>query len=141
MAHEESILKYNINEEFGLSPVLTLFNNPRGVAWFGKVQRSEQPGTIVLLGPRRVECGLVNGAADEIGYLSYVIKPEDVGKTVAIWVSVETKSQWGNLTKAQRIHLRNVNRAGGIAGCVKSVAEVHAMVDFTVLPESHFLNK
>lgn len=64
----------------------------------------------------RVTFGLVPGSGDLIGFRSYTIRPEDVGKTVAVFTSVEVKRPSRAHTQANQIAWREcVRQRGGIA--------------------------
>lgn len=68
---------------------------------------------------RWVHYGLAVGSADLIGWYPLVIKPEHVGRTVAVFLSVETKRPKGRTAKDRLEKQRNwrnaVQAAGGIA--------------------------
>lgn len=90
-----------------------LFRNVSSSAWVGRVLRP-RPGEVTLINPRQIKCGLVKGAADLIGWTEAVIKPEDVGKKMAVFTAIEAKSRTGRLSPQQKRFLDVVNSAGGI---------------------------
>lgn len=72
-----------------------------------------------------VKIGLVPGSADFVGWAPYVVRAEDVGKTLAVFASVEVKppewretDQWR--ASNQGLWLDTVRRSGGIAGVAQS---------------------
>lgn len=88
------------------------------ITWIkGGVQTvTVRPGDAVVRGARVLHAGLFEGSADLIGWTPVVITPDMVGKTVAVFTSVEAKSGSGRLESNQETWMRNVLLAGGIAG-------------------------
>jgi len=78
-----------------------------------------QHGDVLLRGARTVMSGC-EGMPDWNGWHSMTITPDDVGKTVAVYVAIEGKTPDGRLTEAQEKHLGIVRKAGGIAFVVRS---------------------
>jgi len=66
-------------------------------------------------GPRVIRYGLFPGSADLIGWTEYTIRPEDTGRKVAVFTSIEVKAQGGSVKPSQGLWARNVSIAGGIA--------------------------
>lgn len=103
-------------------PKARLFRNNVGTGWTGpgfnlkpgQVYKA-QGGERVITNARPVEFGLVKGSGDGIGWDSIVITQDMVGRTVAVFVSLETKSKSGRATKEQLNWLQQVQAAGGIA--------------------------
>jgi hypothetical protein len=77
---------------------------------------------------RPVTFGLAKGSADLIGWTTRVITPDMVGQTVAVFTSIEVKSQSGRLRPEQRQWLEAVQAAGGIAGMARSVEDARALL-------------
>lgn len=75
-----------------------------------------QPGDAVVRNARVLHAGLMKGSGDLIGWTEVVVTPEMVGRTVAIFTSVEAKSGSGRSTPDQVKWRENVRRAGGFAG-------------------------
>lgn len=88
-------------------------------------------GTAVYANGARVEYGLCPGSGDLIGWESVVITPDMVGQRVAIFLSIEGKSETGRPTKKQRNWVERVREAGGRAGIARSVAEARQIADGT----------
>jgi hypothetical protein len=80
---------------------------------------------------RPVTFGLAKGSADLIGWTTRVITPDMVGQRVAVFASIEVKSQTGRLTPEQRQWLAAVEQAGGIAGVARSVEDAEAVLRIT----------
>lgn len=74
-----------------------------------------QTGLYKLQDGRVLQSGLAKGSADLIGWKTIEITPDMVGKKVAVFLSVEVKSQKGRLTSEQENWLKCVNSVGGIA--------------------------
>jgi hypothetical protein len=62
-----------------------------------------------------VRFGLLTGSGDYIGWKPTVITPDMVGKTVAVFQSIEVKTLRDRLSAEQRKWNRAVARDGGIA--------------------------
>jgi hypothetical protein len=80
---------------------------------------------------RPVTFGLAKGSADLIGWTTRVITPDMVGQRVAVFASIEVKSQTGRLTPEQRQWLAAVSEAGGLAGVARSVEDAEAVLRIT----------
>lgn len=91
-----------------------VFRNNVGTGWVGKVIRRAE-GQLTLAQPRPLEAGLCTGSSDLIGWRTITITPEMVGKTVAVFAAVETKTKVGRLSQDQANFLRVVHAAGGVA--------------------------
>ena len=70
-----------------------------------------------------VRYGLCNGSSDIIGWKPVTITPDMVGKTVAVFVAVETKSARGRTSKEQDNFITRVREAGGITGVARDESE------------------
>lgn len=108
-----------------------LFRNSNGVGWVGKSWRCPKDGTNVVLQEgdvvvrkaRALHAGLQAGSGDLIGWRSFVIQPEDVGRRVAQFVSFEAKEGAGQMRANQRTWREEVEKAGGIAVEVRSIED------------------
>lgn len=103
-----------ILDAVGRLPAARLFRNNVGMGWVGEWTR-RRDGSIVIRNPRPLHAGLIAGSGDYIGWVSYVVRPEDVGRTLAIFASIESKDGKGRLEEDQRRWRDNVRAAGGIA--------------------------
>jgi hypothetical protein len=79
-------------------------------------------GTFLTMDGRPVKIG-EPGVSDLIGVVSHVIRPEDVGKTVGVFVAMETKKEGRDTTSKER------RESQGIAGIVRSEEEALALVE------------
>lgn len=68
------------------------------------------------------------GSADLVGWKALTIQPEDVGKTIAVFLSIEVKSENGTLRKEQEAWRDAVLRHGGIAIVAKSAQEAEEKI-------------
>jgi len=79
-----------------------------------------------------IQFGLAPGSADCIGFKSILITEEMIGKRIAQFVSIETKSPTGKTNKKRletQTNWRNmVIEHGGIAGFSRSVEESKALL-------------
>lgn len=107
-----------------------MFRNSVGLGWIGQtvrvtkpIQMLVYPGDVVVKKARALHAGLATGSADLIGFKSYVVQPEDVGRRVAVFVSMEAKEGTGRMSPEQKNWRDQVQAAGGIAGEVRSVED------------------
>lgn len=63
-----------------------------------------------------------NGASDLIGFMPVTITPEMVGKTVAVFVAVEVKTEAGIVSDEQSAFLEIVKKKGGISGVLRDIS-------------------
>ena len=98
-----------------------LFRANAGKAWQGDRAQIHK-GILTLHNPRRIEL-MPAGTTDLIGWQSVTIRAEDVGKQVAVFVGIETKSADGRYRKGQRAFRRQVEKAGGMVGLARSIED------------------
>lgn len=83
-------------------------------------------GTGIMPDGTPVKFGVCNpGGSDLVGYYSVVVRPEWVGRRVAVFSAIETKSASGVVSGAQALFLSKVTEAGGIAIVARSADDVH----------------
>ena len=116
MANDETTIQQQIRLAIGTRPDLKLFRNNTGTL--------PDPRT-----GRPVQFGLARGSADLIGLRTVTITPDMVGQRVAVFTSIEVKTQTGRITPAQHNWLHMVRRAGGIAGIARSVRDAQNLLD------------
>lgn len=105
-----------------------LFRQNVGLGWVGRIVK-RTADTVTLKDPRPLHAGLMKGSADIIGWLPVVITPDMVGRTVAVFVSVETKAEKGGTLRDEQEHWRHVvHKNGGIAGVVRSVDQLEILL-------------
>jgi hypothetical protein len=90
-----------------------LFRNNVGEAWAGKSYHYDS--RVIIESPYRIHYGLTVGSADLIGWTQYTIQPEDVGRKVAVFTSVEVKGPRGRASEEQLHWQATVKISGGIA--------------------------
>lgn len=110
-----------------------IFRNNVGKAWQGKTIFNGfhkggdiflKPGRYLILKDHRIiHFGLMEGSSDGIGYLPTVVTQEMVGKTIAIFLALEAKTDSGKLTPPQAKFIDVINKAGGIAGVARNEEE------------------
>jgi hypothetical protein len=108
-----------------------LFRNNVAVAWTGKVVRNRD-GSITITDPRPLHAGLAQGSADLVGWKPVVITPDMVGKTVAVFASVEVKTLRGRPTKEQVAWMKVVAGAGGFSGIARSDGDLDNILGVSV---------
>jgi len=76
-----------------------------------------------------VRFGLCEGSSDFIGFTEYTVKPEDVGRNIAVFTAIETKRpKGGSLTEEQETFINRVKQAGGIAGAARTPLEATELI-------------
>jgi len=113
----------------------TMFRQNVGQGWAGRavVIRASTtvrvgPGDVVIRGARPLHAGLIKGSSDLIGWTRVTVKPEHVGKTIAVFTAVECKSEDGPVTTEQTNFIDQVNAAGGLAGVARTPGEAVEIV-------------
>lgn len=100
-----------------------IFRNNVGMGWAGKFIRKNGEFTIIS-NARPLHAGLFEGSHDLIGYTSVIITQEMVGKPVAIFTSIEVKTETGVKRDKQKRWAENVANAGGVVFFAKSTQDV-----------------
>lgn len=109
----ESDVQSMIRQQVGNGPV-RLFRNNVGATRDGK--------------GRLIRYGLAKGSADLIGWITRKITQDDVGKSIAQFVSIEVKSSTGKPRPDQIAWQDIVNKAGGCAGIARSVEDAQKII-------------
>ena len=113
-----------------------IFRNNVGQAWAspksftlkaGQTYRAKG-GERVLMTPYPISFGLVNGSGDGIGWRTITVTPEMVGRDIAQFLSVETKTAKGPVQDEQETWQTNVNKAGGLAIIARSPEEAEQLI-------------
>lgn len=97
------------------------------VARFGTQLFRNNVGTCRADDGRVVRFGLCKGSSDLIGWTPYVVQPRDVGRTLAVFTAVETKTATGWVREEQEKFINRVRAAGGYA-CVAREGETAEQV-------------
>jgi len=77
---------------------------------------------------RWIQSGLCVGSSDLIGWTPVTIKPEDVGKQIAVFTALEIKTPRGKVSKDQQSFIAAVRTAGGMAGVVRSTEDLEGII-------------
>ena len=77
----------------------------------------------------RITYGLARGSADLIGFRTMRITPEMIGRDIAVFASVEVKTDTGTVRSEQQAWLEFVNERGGIACVARSVEDAKQAID------------
>ena len=114
----ETDLQQRIRLALGTHPDARLFRN--------QVGSLPDPRT-----GRLVTFGLAKGSADLIGWRTITITPDMVGQRIAVFTSIEVKTERGRIRPEQQAWLGCVQAAGGIGGVARSVADALTIVEST----------
>jgi len=115
VANAETTLQQQIRLALGSRTDLRLFRN--------QVGQLPDPRT-----GRPVQFGLARGSADLIGWRTITVTPEMVGQQLAVFTSIEVKTERGHVRAEQHAWQRTVSAAGGIAGIARSVRDANKIV-------------
>ena len=115
MANAETDLQQRIRLALGTHPDARLFRN--------QVGSLPDPRT-----GRPVQFGLARGSADLIGWRTITITPEMVGQRLAVFTSIEVKTERGRVRPEQHAWLSTVQQSVGIAGIARSVQDANDLV-------------
>jgi len=118
VANAETDLQQRIRLALGTDPQTRLFRNQCGAL--------PDPRT-----GRMVQFGLARGSADLIGWRTITITPDMVGRQVAVFTSIEVKTERGRIRPEQHAWIGCVQAAGGIGGVARSVADALTIVEST----------
>ncbi len=88
-----------------------------------------QVGTGTTPDGRFIRYGLHVGSPDLVGWRRTVITPDMVGRTVAVAVGIEIKSQHGRVSPDQARFLSHMQQFGAIAGVARSVQDVARLIE------------
>ena len=123
----ESRLLSEVRLALGREAGLVLFRQNTGQAWTGDVVE-RRPDVLVLADPRPLHAGLCKGSSDLIGWRMVRVTEDMVGRHLAVFTAIETKSPRGRVTPEQETFIANLQRAGGIAGVARSVDDARRIV-------------
>jgi hypothetical protein len=115
MPHGETTLQQQIRLALGTRTDLRLFRN--------QVGQLPDPRT-----GRPVQFGLARGSADLIGWRTITVTPQMVGQQLAVFTSIEVKTERGHVRPEQHAWQRTVSAAGGIAGIARSIQDANDLV-------------
>lgn len=101
------------------NPGAVLFRNDCGSAWVGGTSKRLSDGRLVLTGAQKISYGLMKGSADLIGWTPTVVTREMIGQTIAVFTSIEAKTENDSLRYDQVNWARQVRDDGGIAQIVR----------------------
>jgi hypothetical protein len=98
-----------------------------GQAWASNDITRLPDGSLLLRNPRPFSTGLPPGFHDIFGMVTLVITPEMVGQKIAVFTSMDAKSQTGRKRDAQVRFARAVRDAGGRSGFARDTATAIAI--------------
>lgn len=68
------------------------------------------------------------GGSDLIGFKTITIKPEHIGKNIAVFAAVECKSPKGKPSQEQINFIKYIRESGGLAGIARSTEEAKSIL-------------
>lgn len=110
----EAATLQRIRLALGTTPGLRLFRNNVGML-------RDERGQVVRF-------GLHPGSGDLIGWRSVTITPEHVGRTVALFASLEVKAPGGRVRPDQVLWAEQVRASGGLSGIAHDPAEARLIL-------------
>lgn len=110
------------------TPTGRIWRNTVGAAWHGRTFTIVD-GRLVSGKASYVRYGLAPGSSDLIGPQSIEITADMVGRRIAVFAAIETKTEKGRLTNEQGRFIDTIVDLGGIAGCARSVEEALCIVE------------
>lgn len=126
----ESGIMRRIMVALSASPACRVFRNNVGMGWVGQSKRFEKaetikvfPGDVIVRKARPLHAGLFNGSADLIGRTTVTVTPDMVGTRLAIFTSVEVKTDEGTEDPDQVQWREATKSSGGIAIVARSEQE------------------
>jgi hypothetical protein len=128
MTSESDLLRMTL-AALGSRHDVRLFRNHVGAGWTGRAITSSRREIVMIANAQRCTFGLAPGSSDLIGWRSIKITPDMVGKHVAVFVAIETKSPRGRLTPEQRAFIETAKRMGALAGVARSVEEATTILE------------
>ena len=125
----ETAIQRALLMEMGSRPDARMFRNQVGSGWVASRSRQLPDGCLVLIGARRVSMGLAVGSSDLVGLRRVVIGPEHVGRTLAVFVSAEVKTETGRRSEEQAAWARLMESMGALHGTLRASGEGAALLD------------
>ena len=113
----------------GARPDVRIFRNHVGAGWSGRLVASSGR-RVVLDDARHCVFGLAPGSPDLIGWRSFVVGPEMVGRRIARFVAIEAKAR-GRLSAGQSGFLAVADGMGAIAGIARSADDARALIEMS----------
>jgi len=101
-------------------PEARLFRNDCGSAITGGRVVKMTGGILAVQDGRRISYGLLPGSGDLVGWTTITVTPEMVGRKVAVFTSIEAKTENDRIREDQVVWARNVRSAGGIAKIIRA---------------------
>lgn len=111
---------------------IKLWPNPVGLGFQGEVVKEYRRGQdryIVMKNPRPVKFGLAKGSADTIGFKTETVE----GFKIPRFLSIEIKAGNDRLKPEQRNWREMVLESGGIAGVVRSPADLNRILSIPLI--------
>lgn len=129
MGLAESKIQDDIFIKLNRSSTARLFRNNIGQGYVGKTTRIDK-GFVTLQNFRPIRYGVCNpGGSDLIGFTSVEITKDMVGKKVAVFTAIETKTKKGKATQDQANFINVVRHFGGFAGVARSYDDAVGIIN------------
>ncbi len=127
----ENNLMKSVQLALGKLANVKLFRNNVGLGWVGDARSVKgQHDSKMILHARPLHAGLCEGSSDLIGWTTVEIKPEHIGKKIAVFTAIEVKTDTGKATPSQRNFLEQVAANGGIALLCKTPEAAVTFIEY-----------
>lgn len=124
MGHKETPLMKKMLLKIGGMPGIRIFRNNVGLGYQGAIESIKHPVRVTIKNFRCIKFGLLKGSGDFVGWKTVTVTPEMVGKKIAVFLSVEAKSETGKRSADQITWAENVQNSGGIAVFVDDINKI-----------------
>ena len=127
----EKTIQSEVFKTLGSHPDIRVFRNNVGMGFVGTVIHEFPARQITLKNHRRIRFGLFEGSSDLIGWRSVIVTPDMVGKKIAVFLSIETKTLHGTAKPEQQNWIDQVRRAGGVADIARCARDAEIITGLT----------
>ena len=124
-------IQSEILRALGSHPDVRMFRNTVGQGWVGRATHTGN--RVIIEFPKRVTFGLCPGSGDLIGFRCYEVRPEDVGRRLAVFCSVEVKTPRGS-TQDNQVTWRDVLIERGVIAIIARRRQDLAEAGLTPVP-------
>jgi len=132
----ESLIQRDIRLAIGSRPDTRLFRNNTAQGVVGEVEWPKAPKTVkvypgdaIVRHARVLHAGLHEGSSDLVGIHRTLITPSMVGRSVGLFLGLETKDERGRASEPQKRWHQMLLDFGALSGIVRSVEEARQVIE------------